>query len=81
MNLRICFDGLKPTKEAQIAHLEAKLLNLEYESQYFGPNFEKDLKKAIFDLKYLTDEEFTHWSTTARDEVFNDWTESGKEHV
>lgn len=79
MNLRICFDGLKPTKESQIAHLEEKLHNLDKESRYFSHIDEDELKKAIFDLKMITDEDFNLWSSTARDEVFFDWTESGKE--
>ena len=79
MNLRICFQGLKSTKEAQIAYLEYKLLNLDKESEYFTPSDENNLKQAIFDLKLLSDEEFSIGYQTAWDEVFNDITESGED--
>jgi hypothetical protein len=77
MNIRICFEGLKETKQEQITHIKARLSNLNPESNNFDEGLETKLNQAVIDLDALSEEDFLDIREIAIDEVFYDCTELG----
>ncbi len=77
MNIRVCFEGLKESKQEQIEHVKTRLSNLNPESRHFDQSLETKLNQAVIDLNSLSEDEFLDIREIAIDEVFYDCTELG----
>jgi hypothetical protein len=79
MNIRVCFEGLKDSKQEQIEHIKSRLSNLNPESTHFDEGLEAKLNQAVIDLNTLSEDEYMTYRDVAMEEVFYDCTESGVE--
>jgi hypothetical protein len=79
MNIRVCFEGLKESKQEQIEHIKSRLSNLNPESRHFDEGLEAKLNQAVIDLNTLSEDEYMTYRDVAMEEVFYDCTESGVE--
>ena len=79
MNIRVCFEGLKDSKQEQIEHIKTRLSNLNPESRHFDEGLEVKLNQAVIDLNTLSEDEYMTYRDVAMEEVFYDCTELGVE--
>jgi hypothetical protein len=79
MNIRVCFEGLKDSKQEQIEHIQSRLSNLNPESRHFDEGLEAKLNQAVIDLNTLSEDEYMTYRDVAMEEVFYDCTEIGVE--
>ena len=79
MNIRVCFEGLKDSKQEQIEHVKTRLSNLNPESSHFDEGLEVKLNQAVIDLNALSEDEYMTYRDVAMEEVFYDCTELGVE--
>jgi len=79
MNIRVCFEGLKDSKQEQIEHIKSRLSNINPESSHFDEGLEAKLNQAVIDLNTLSEDEYMTYRDVAMEEVFYDCTELGVE--